>query len=121
MIFCIVEFHILQTLFALSFTFSKDCLLNTTCFYLKFQYSRKYMPIRAIAFDLDDTLMDTTGILVPNAAKNAFQILIAAGLTLTLDECEEKRTQLVKSISHKEAFAKLAAQFGTAETIARSS
>ncbi len=76
------------------------------------------MPIRAIAFDLDDTLMDTTGILVPNAAKNAFQILIAAGLTLTLDECEEKRTQLVKSISHKEVFAKLAAQFGTAETIA---
>lgn len=75
------------------------------------------MPIRAIAFDLDDTLMDTTGILVPNAAKNAFQILIDAGLTLTLAECEEKRTQLIKNISHKDVFTILAAKFGTEKTL----
>jgi putative hydrolase of the HAD superfamily len=75
------------------------------------------MPIRAIAFDLDDTLMDTTGILVPNAAKNAFQILIDAGLRLTLDECEKKRTELIRSISHKDVFSKLASEFGTQKTI----
>jgi putative hydrolase of the HAD superfamily len=76
------------------------------------------MPIRAIAFDLDDTLMDTTGILVPNAAKNAFQILIDAGLTLTLDECEKKRTELIRSISHKDVFSKLANEYGTEKTVA---
>ena len=32
------------------------------------------MAIRAIAFDLDDTLMDTTGILVKVAAENAFKM-----------------------------------------------
>ncbi len=76
------------------------------------------MPIRAIAFDLDDTLMDTTGILVPDAAKNAFQILIDAGLRLTLDECEKKRTQLIKSISHKDVFSKLAHEHGMQKTVA---
>ena len=75
------------------------------------------MPIRAIAFDLDDTLMDTTGILVPAAATNAFQILIEAGLSLTLAECEIKRTQYIKNISHKDTFAKLAHEFGTESTI----
>lgn len=74
------------------------------------------MPIRAIAFDLDDTLMDTTRILVPNAAKNAFQILIDAGLNLTLRQCEEKRTQLIKTISHKDVFTILAQDFGTEKT-----
>lgn len=84
---------------------------------MNFQYSRRYMPIRAIAFDLDDTLMDTTGILVPRAAKNAFQILIDAGLTLSLEECEEKRTEMIKSTSHKEVFALLAKDHGTEKTL----
>jgi putative hydrolase of the HAD superfamily len=75
------------------------------------------MPIRAIAFDLDDTLMDTSGILAPRAALNAFQILIDAGLKLTLDQCEEKRTQMIKNVSHKDVFATLAKDHGTAETL----
>jgi putative hydrolase of the HAD superfamily len=75
------------------------------------------MPIRAIAFDLDDTLMDTTGILVPNAAQNAFQILIHAGLNLTLDQCEEKRTQMIKNVSHKDVFSVLAKDHGTEKTL----
>jgi putative hydrolase of the HAD superfamily len=66
------------------------------------------MPIRAIAFDLDDTLMDTTGILVPRAALNAFQILIDAGLNLTLEQCGVKRTQGLKNVSHKDVFASVA-------------
>jgi putative hydrolase of the HAD superfamily len=75
------------------------------------------MPIRAIAFDLDDTLMDTTGILVPRAAQNAFQILIDAGLNLTLDECEEKRTQMIKNVSHKDVFSTLAKDHGSEKTL----
>jgi putative hydrolase of the HAD superfamily len=76
------------------------------------------MPIRAIAFDLDDTLMDTSRILVPQAAQNAFQILIDAELKLNLADCEEKRTQWIRSISHKEVFEKLAKDFGTEKTSA---
>jgi len=75
------------------------------------------MAIRAIAFDLDDTLMDTTGILVPQAARRAFQILIDAGLKLTLDQCEQKRTEMIKKLSHKEVFEKLAAEFGEKATL----
>jgi putative hydrolase of the HAD superfamily len=75
------------------------------------------MPIRAIAFDLDDTLMDTSGILAPKAAKNAFQILIDTGLNLTLDECEQKRIELIRNISHKDVFALLAKSYGQPKTI----
>ena len=74
------------------------------------------MAIRAIAFDLDDTLLDTSGKLSPQAAQNAFQILIDAGLKLTLAECEQKRTEMIRTISHKEVFEKLAQDFGTSTT-----
>ncbi len=74
------------------------------------------MAIRAIAFDLDDTLLDTSGKLSPQAAQNAFQILIDAGLNLTLEECEQKRTEMIRTISHKEVFEKLAQDFGTETT-----
>jgi len=76
------------------------------------------MAIRAIAFDLDDTLLDTSGQLSPQAARNAFLILIDAGLNLTLAECEQKRTEMIRYISHKEVFEKLAQDFGTPETLA---
>jgi putative hydrolase of the HAD superfamily len=74
------------------------------------------MKIRSIAFDLDDTLLDTTGLLVPQASQDAFQILIDAGLTLDLKTCEEHRLNLIKTISHKDVFKKLAHEYGTAST-----
>lgn len=74
------------------------------------------MPIRSIAFDLDDTLLDTTGLLVPQASQDAFQILIDAGLRLDLKTCEEHRLALIRSISHKDVFKKLAHEHGTAAT-----
>lgn len=74
------------------------------------------MEIRSIAFDLDDTLLDTTGLLVPRASQEAFQILINAGLSLDLKTCEEQRLSLIKTISHKDVFKKLAHEYGTAET-----
>lgn len=75
------------------------------------------MAIRAIAFDLDDTLMDTSGILAPTAAENAFKILREAGLSLSLAECEQKRTEWIKSISHKDVFEKLARDYGNQATL----
>ncbi len=72
--------------------------------------------IKAIAFDLDDTLLDTTGLLVPKASAEAFAILIKAGLQLTQVECEKYRLEMIKETSHKEVFEKLSQQFGSAET-----
>lgn len=74
--------------------------------------------IKAIAIDLDDTLLDTTGILVKKASQESFRILIQAGLNLTLAECEKLRMQLIKNISHKAVFKKLATEYGTEHTLA---
>lgn len=74
------------------------------------------MPIHSIAFDLDDTLLDTTGLLVPQASQDAFQILIDAGLRLDLKACEQQRLALIRSISHKDVFKKLAHEHGTPAT-----
>ncbi len=72
--------------------------------------------IQAIAFDLDDTLLDTTGLLVPKASADAFNILIKAGLKLSLEQCEQYRLELIKETSHKEVIERLADQFGTDQT-----
>ncbi|AZZ37888.1 HAD family hydrolase [Bdellovibrio sp. qaytius] len=74
------------------------------------------MTIRSIAFDLDDTLLDTTGLLVPQASQDAFQILIDAGLSLDLKTCEEQRLSLIRTISHKDVFKKLAHEHGNSAT-----
>jgi len=71
------------------------------------------MKIKSIAFDLDDTLLDTTGILVPRASEHAFNILIQAGLRLNLEECEKIRTNMIKTTSHKEVFKHLVEKYGT--------
>lgn len=72
--------------------------------------------IKAIAFDLDDTLLDTTGILVPKASADAFQILIDNGLNLSMQQCQELRLKMIQTMSHKEVFKLLALQFGTEQT-----
>lgn len=72
--------------------------------------------IKAIAFDLDDTLLDTTGLLVKKASAEAFEILIQNGLRLNLKQCENLRLELIKQMSHKEVFEKLASEYGTEQT-----
>lgn len=72
--------------------------------------------IKAIAIDLDDTLLDTTGLLAPRATQDAFVYLINNGLRLSLEECEAQRIELIKSISHREAFEVLAAKYGDENT-----
>ncbi len=71
---------------------------------------------KAIAIDLDDTLLDTSGLLAPRATQDAFVYLINNGLRLTLDECEAMRIELIKTISHRDAFVKMAAEFGSEQT-----
>ncbi len=76
------------------------------------------MATKSIAFDLDDTLLDTSGLLVPRASKIAFDILISNGLQLSPAECEAYRLEMIKTISHQELFLHLAKKFGNALTLA---
>ena len=75
--------------------------------------------IKAIAFDLDDTLLDTTGLLVKKASAEAFQVLINAGLKINLQACEALRIEWIKAVSHKEVLERLATEFGNEQTIAQ--
>ncbi len=72
--------------------------------------------IKVIAFDLDDTLLDTSGLLAPKATRDAFDILIKAGLKISLAECEKLRLEWIKEISHRDVFEKLAIHHGSEET-----
>lgn len=72
--------------------------------------------IKAIAIDLDDTLLDTSGLLAPRATQDAFVYLINNGLRLNLDECETQRIELIKTISHRDAFEKMAKEYGDENT-----
>lgn len=76
------------------------------------------MAITTIAFDLDDTLLNTSGLLVPDASLQAFNILIKNGLTLSIEDCERQRREAIKTISHKDLFLQLAKNHGTKETLA---
>lgn len=72
--------------------------------------------IKAVAIDLDDTLLDTSGLLAPKATLDAFTYLIDNGLKLSLPECESLRIELIKTISHRDVFEKLANEYGTDQT-----
>jgi putative hydrolase of the HAD superfamily len=73
--------------------------------------------IKAIAFDLDDTLLDTSGLLTPKASRDTFNFMIQKGLKLSPEECENLRTNFIRTFSHREVFEKLAYSHGTTETI----
>lgn len=70
--------------------------------------------IKAIAFDLDDTLINTSGLLVPEAAVQACKAMQAAGLTCTLQECLDWRAALAPHHSHREIFNMIAQRAGAA-------
>lgn len=60
--------------------------------------------IKAVAFDLDDTLLDTSGLLVPSAAEKACLAMMALGTSCTLEECTRLRKELSRIFSHPEIF-----------------
>ncbi|WP_413558784.1 HAD hydrolase-like protein [Bdellovibrio sp. HCB209] len=71
--------------------------------------------IKSIAFDLDDTLLDTSGLLVPLASQRACEAMIAAGVCVTLEECMHLRQEWAANLSHTEIFTKIVNQFGTTQ------
>ncbi|WP_413568836.1 HAD hydrolase-like protein [Bdellovibrio sp. HCB117] len=68
---------------------------------------------KSIAFDLDDTLLDTSGILVPAAARRSCEAMLAAGLRCDLETCLQMRHELASQYSHTEIFTKIVDRFGT--------
>ncbi len=68
--------------------------------------------IRAIVFDLDDTLIDTTGQLVVPAHQEAAAAMIAAGLEATVAEVAEKRIDFSRAAPVEEVDLRTAAFFG---------
>ncbi|MNJ93233.1 putative HAD-hydrolase YfnB [compost metagenome] len=69
--------------------------------------------IKVIAFDLDDTLLDTSALLVPLASQRACEAMIAAGVNCTLEQCMKDRHSLASSQSHTEIFTSIANRYGT--------
>src|SRR3954469_15193475 len=71
--------------------------------------------IRCIAFDLDDTLIDTSGLLVPEAARQACQAMKNFGLKCSLEECLRWREKLAKEMSHREIFLEIARKYNAGD------
>lgn len=71
------------------------------------------MKYKSLAFDLDDTLLDTSHLLVPMASRNACEAMIEAGLRCNLQECMRLRHLMAAELSHSEIFARIINQFGS--------
>lgn len=67
---------------------------------------------KAIAFDLDDTLLDTSRLLVPLASRDACLAMIQEGLQCDLESCTRMREDLASQFSHPEIFNRIAQTFG---------
>lgn len=70
------------------------------------------MIYKSLAFDLDDTLLDTTGLLIPNASRVACQAMIDRGLKLSLSDAMDLRHKMATSMSHTDIFTFIADQYG---------
>ena len=71
--------------------------------------------IRALVFDLDDTLIDTSGQLVVPAHQEAAAAMIAAGLEASVQEVAEKRIDFGRAAPLEEVDLRVAAFFGSAD------
>jgi len=66
-----------------------------------------------LIFDLDDTLLDTYGQLVPQASKEACARMIEAGLATDLQSCLLAREEIAQTESRRHLFESLVQKFGT--------
>lgn len=63
-----------------------------------------YSNYKVLVFDLDDTLIDTSKILVPEASKNSCNVMIAHGLKCDLNSCINLRNDLASHYSKMKLF-----------------
>ena len=74
------------------------------------------MAYKAIAFDLDDTLIDTTNELIPFACRKIHTYLMSEGYLQSYEEFDVLRKDFVKTKSHKEFFKYLVPTFSTKDS-----
>ncbi len=65
-----------------------------------------------LIFDLDDTLMDTTGQLVEPAARESCEAMIQAGLDADLELCLQERARIFAAAPREDLYANLVSFFG---------
>ncbi len=68
--------------------------------------------IKAIAFDLDDTLIDTSKVLLPLATVSAYKSMVSQGLPIDFKTFEDERKIGVLSMAHKKIFKVIADKYG---------
>jgi putative hydrolase of the HAD superfamily len=69
--------------------------------------------IKCIAFDLDDTLLDTSQLLVPMAARRACDAMLNAGVSSDIDTCLQWRASKAAELTHTEIFSEFIRQKGS--------
>lgn len=62
---------------------------------------------KVLVFDLDDTLLNTTQILIPLTLHRTCEAMIQAGLECSIQECVQTRQTLMTRYSRHELFAEL--------------
>jgi putative hydrolase of the HAD superfamily len=67
--------------------------------------------IKALALDLDDTLIDTSQILVPLASQAAYQAMLSLGLKINFEDFDSERRLGALSMSHQKIFKVIAEKF----------
>jgi putative hydrolase of the HAD superfamily len=70
---------------------------------------------RCLVFDLDDTLLDTNGKMVPGATKLSCEAMLAAGLNVSLEECISERMRFHHENPRGDVFRFLAEKYGPIE------
>ncbi len=67
---------------------------------------------RTIIFDLDDTLLETSRLLVPQAERESCLAMIAAGLDCDLDTCLRARRNFIKQNLRTQIFESMVREVG---------
>ena len=65
-----------------------------------------------LVFDLDDTLLDTYGQLVPQASREACQAMISNGLNASLEQCLKTREDMAQTEKRINLFENMTASLG---------
>ena len=68
-----------------------------------------------IIFDLDDTLLDTSKLLIPRAVQDSCQAMIEAGLRCKMEECLKARREFVQAGNRGSVYDHLIEVFGITE------
>lgn len=67
---------------------------------------------KVLVFDLDDTLLDTSGLIIPKAVENACKAMREHGLQASMPEALKMRAELAVGMSHPKIFARMCDHFG---------